>query len=127
MAKMTLLEIVQDILSDMDSDEVNSINDSVESLQVAQIVKSTYYNIIDGKDYPWLKELFQLNASGVASKPTFMSLPSTVIDLEWIKYNKIKVGETKALYKKIIYKTPEDFLAITDLRDSSSRDRLKWC
>jgi hypothetical protein len=124
MAKMTLLEIVQDILSDMDSDEVNSINDSVESLQVAQIVKSTYYNIIDGKDYPWLKELFQLNASGVASKPTFMSLPSTVIDLEWIKYNKIKVGETKALYKKIIYKTPEDFLAITDLRDSSASNVL---
>ena len=51
---MTLLEIVQDILSDMDSDEVNSINDSVESLQVAQIVKTAYYNIVDGKDYPWL-------------------------------------------------------------------------
>jgi hypothetical protein len=41
MAKMTLLEIVQDILSDMDSDEVNSINDSVESLQLAQMIKST--------------------------------------------------------------------------------------
>ncbi len=38
MAKMTLLEIVQDIMSDMDSDEVSSINDSVESLQVAQHV-----------------------------------------------------------------------------------------
>ena len=46
MAKMTLLEITQDIMSDMDSDNVNSINDSVEALQVAQVVKTTYYNII---------------------------------------------------------------------------------
>jgi hypothetical protein len=49
MAKMTLLEMTQDILSDMDSDEVNSINDSVESLQVAQIIKTTYFNIVNGR------------------------------------------------------------------------------
>ena len=124
MAKMTLLEIVQDILSDMDSDEVNSINDSVESLQVAQMIKSTYYNIIDGKDYPWLKELFQLEPSGVAAKPTFMKLPSTVIDLEWIKYNAIKQGETKNKLTKVLYKDPEAFLEITDKRDSTATNIL---
>ena len=42
MPKMSLLEMTQDILSDMDSDEVNSINDSVESLQVLGIIKNTY-------------------------------------------------------------------------------------
>lgn len=119
MAKMTLLEIVQDILSDMDSDEVNSINDSVESLQVAQIVKSTYYNIIDGKDYPWLYELFQMNTSGTLTLPTHMRLPESVIDLEWIKYNTKKATETKNRFTKIIYKTPEEFLDILDQRIST--------
>lgn len=116
---MTLLEIVQDILSDMDSDEVNSINDSVESLQVAQIVKSTYYNIIDGKDYPWLYELFQMNTSGTLTLPTHMRLPESVIDLEWIKYNTKKATETKNRFTKIIYKTPEEFLDILDQRIST--------
>jgi len=46
MAKMTVLEIVQDILNDIDGDEVNSIDDTLESEQVAQIVKSTYDAII---------------------------------------------------------------------------------
>jgi len=119
MAKMTLIEIVQDILSDMDSDEVNSINDSVESLQVAQIVKSTYYNIIDGKDYPWLYELFQMNTSGTVSLPTHMRLPETVIDLKWIKYNTKKATDTKNKFTKIVYKTPEEFLNILDQRDST--------
>jgi hypothetical protein len=120
MAKMTLLEIVQDILSDMDGDEVNSINDSVEALQVAQIIKTTYYTIIDGKDFPWLKELFQLNTSGTSSRPTYMSLPTDIIDLDWIKYNVRKSTDTKNIYKKMVYKTPEEFLEITDSRDSSS-------
>ena len=119
MAKMTLLEIVQDILSDMDSDEVNSINDSVESLQVAQIVKSTYYNIIDGRDYDFLYELFQLNSSGTLDRPTHMKLPDTIIDLKYIKYNNRSDTDTKDRYTKIKYLMPEDFMDIVDKRDSS--------
>lgn len=117
---MTLLEIVQDILSDMDSDEVNSINDSTESLQVAQLVKSTYYTIIDGRDFPWMKEMFQLNATGGSSRPTYMALPDTIIDLDWIKYNTRKSTDTKDKFTKVEYKLPEEFLEITDQRDSSA-------
>lgn len=120
MAKMTLLDIVQDIMSDMDSDEINSISDTAESLQVAQIVKTTYYNIIDGKDFPWMYELFQLNTSGTTSRPTHMSLPDDIIDLKWIKYNNKKSTDTKNKLEKVIYKTPEDFINIVDSRDSSS-------
>ncbi len=116
---MTLLEITQDILSDMDSDEVNSISDTQESLQVAQIVRSTYYNIVDGKDFPFLYEMFQLSTSGTTARPTHMSLPDTVADLKWIKYDNKENGGTKDLYQKIQYKHPEDFLDITDARDAS--------
>jgi hypothetical protein len=119
MAKMTLLEMTQDILSDMDSDEVNSINDSVESLQVAQIIKTTYYNIIDGRDYDFLYELFQLDASGTSSRPTHMRLPENIIDLKYIKYNCKTLTDTKDKYLKIKYLMPEDFMEVVDSRDSS--------
>jgi len=119
MAKMTLLEMTQDILSDMDSDEVNSINDSVESLQVAQIIKTTYYNIIDGRDYDFLYELFQLDASGTSSRPTHMKLPENIIDLKYIKYNCKTLTDTKDKYLKIKYLMPEDFMEVVDSRDSS--------
>jgi len=119
MAKMTLLEMTQDILSDMDSDEVNSINDSIESLQVAQIIKTTYYNIIDGRDYDFLYELFQLDASGTSSRPTHMKLPENIIDLKYIKYNCKTLTDTKDKYLKIKYLMPEDFMEVVDSRDSS--------
>ena len=120
MAKMNLLEIVQDIMSDMDSDNVNSINDSVEALQVAQIVKSTYYSIIDGKDYDFLYELFRMTASGTSDRPTHMLLPDDIIDLKYIKYNNKLTASARDLYQVIEYKTPEDFMKLCDERDSTA-------
>jgi hypothetical protein len=120
MAKMTLLEMTQNILSDMDSDEVNSITDTQESLQVATIIKTTYYSIIDGKDYPFFYELFQLNTSGTTTRPTHMKLPEDIIDLKWIKYNNKKTTDTKNKLEKVEYKTPEDFLEITDQRNTDN-------
>jgi len=50
--KKALLEIVKDILSSMDSEDVNSISDSVEALQVAKIVEETFYDIIATRNVP---------------------------------------------------------------------------
>jgi len=118
MAKMTLLEMTQDILSDMDSDEVNSINDSVESLQVAQIIKTTYFNIVNGRDYPHFNELFQLEAATVV-RPTHMKIPETIENINWVKYDCKKAVSDKTLMQEIKYLTPEDFINHVDVRDST--------
>ena len=125
MPKLTLLDIVQDIMSDMSSDEINSINDTTEALQVAQIVKSTYYNIIDGKDWPQLYEFFQLTSSGDSTKPTHMRLPEAVIDVTWIKYDCKEFGEVRDRVRKMVYKTPSDFTELLEQRDSSASNVLE--
>lgn len=122
MASMTLLEMTQDILSDMNSDSVNSINDTTESLQVAQIIQSTYFNIIDGKHWPWLKELFQLTGLGLTAKPTHVQIPSNIIEVEWVKYNTRKSTDTRDYYTTIKYKTPEEFVDYLALRNSADSD-----
>lgn len=107
--KSTLLELTQDILSAMDSDEVNSISDTVESAQVAKIIRRTYYDIISRTDLKEHKELFELESSNDTTKPTLMYLPSTVIGVEWIKY-KTNVEEDNDLrYSEIFYLCPKDF------------------
>ncbi len=82
--------MVQDILNDMDSDEVDSINDTVEAQQVAQIINTTYNEIIDGKEWPHLNTLVQLEASGTTTKPTHMRMPENLQSMRWVKYNKRK-------------------------------------
>jgi hypothetical protein len=118
MAKMTLLEMTQDILSDMESDEVNSINDSVEALQVAQIIKATYFNIVNGRDYPHFNELFQLDSAS-DTRPTHMKIPDTIENVHWIKYNTKKTDAAKNQYTEIKYLTPEEFINHVDVRDST--------
>lgn len=84
--KYTLLEMAQTILSDMDSDEVNSISDTTESRQVAEIIRTTYYNIISRADLPEHKGMIELQGSLDPAQPTLMIRPDNVKRIDWIKY-----------------------------------------
>jgi hypothetical protein len=107
MKKLTVLEIVQDILNDFTSDEVNSINDTLEAMQVAQAVQTTYAHIIDGRDWPHLYKLFQITGWADEDFPTYCTIPENTVEVLWLKYDK----------KKVTYKTPEEFMELVDVRD----------
>lgn len=86
MAKFTLLQMTQLILNSMSSDEVNSISDTTESLQVANIIQAKYYDMVNRGDLPDDKQLFQLVASGDSTKPTLMTVPAGTSKIKWLKY-----------------------------------------
>ena len=66
--QMTLLEMVQDILNDIDSDPVNSIDDTEESVQIAQIIKTSYFALSTNRNWPHQKKLIQQLMSSVLQK-----------------------------------------------------------
>jgi len=119
MPKYTLLELVQDILSDMDSDEVNSISDTVESLQVAQIVRDVYFNIIQTKLFPTSKKLFSLTPYSDQTKPTHFHIPNNVYRIDWIKYDVRDSRTGKKSFSEITYLEPTEFVDTVYLRDSN--------
>lgn len=106
--KMTVLDMVQDILSSMDSDEVNSISDTVESWQVANAVKTTYYEIIGGLDVPSLQRLQKLDACLDPSRPNYLKIPENVKNFEWIKYDYRTNDQPD--YRVLVYLEPEEFV-----------------
>ncbi len=118
--KKTLLELVQDILSDMDSDEVNGINDTVESAQVAQIVRATYEAMLSNRDWPHLKRGVNLTPFSDPAFPTHVTVPDNIKRLISINYNKIRVGETRKNYQPVDWVDPDDFLRMTNAEDSTS-------
>lgn len=83
---MTLLDLTQNILSSLSSDEVNSISDTTESLQVATIVKNKYFDIISRVDLPEHDQFIQLDPSLDSSIPVEMFVPDGVAALKWLKY-----------------------------------------
>jgi len=117
---LTLLKIVQDILSAMDSDEVNSIGDTVESRQVATVVETVYRNILARTEFEEHHTVFELKASGDPAKPNLMVVPNSVDNVQWVKYNIPK--ERRAVDLK--YLPPTEFLEWTLNLGQTYRDDL---
>lgn len=108
--KMTLLEMVQDILTDMNSDNVNSISDTVESEQVASIVKNTYLKMCATREVPVLFANVELESVGTSDRPTVLRIPDNVAVLREVSYND----------KPLKFLVPEDFTKLMRSRTETT-------
>ncbi len=122
MAKFTMLQLTQDILNDMDADEVNSIDDTFEAQQVAQIISSAYNARMANRNWPHLRDITTLTASGDSSLPTVMILSDDVKEVVTVSYNAVKLGSTRKDYKDIKFLDIDDFLRYTNQRDNTRDD-----
>jgi hypothetical protein len=92
MSGQTLLQMTQNILSAMSSDEVNSISDTTESLQVANAIETVYNNFVGRSELPEHFQYFQLTASNNITTPTIMYVPNNCRRVDWIKYYSLDFG-----------------------------------
>jgi len=118
--KYTLLEMVQSILSDMDSDEVNSIDETVESEQVVRIIKDTFLNMMATRNWPLNKGFITFDAPSSAQVPTKLGIPEGVTELINFTYDKVKEGETRSRYEPVYYLHPDEFFSKTNGRNSDN-------
>lgn len=105
--RYTLLELVQSILRAMESDEVSSISETREAIDVADIIKECYFDIV-GQLHPAEEEgLFKLDASTDDELPTLMYIPSTVSKVNWLKYDNGEATQNFTFLRQI---DPEEFI-----------------
>lgn len=107
--RQTLLEIVQGLLDAMDSDEVNSISDTTESLQVARLCRGVFYDCATDLGLQEHEAVFELNPSADINKPVLMTIPNNVSKVLWIKYNHKLSTETVSKYVEIAKENFLDF------------------
>ena len=119
MAKLTLLEMTQRILSATGGDEVNSIGDTVEASDVAAIIKETYERIITASNLRESRRLFNLDATS-SSTPTLMTRPNSVDSIEFLRYNKRLVTDTVDVWGDVLWMDPRDFLLMIQNYDHTA-------
>jgi hypothetical protein len=122
----TVLSMVQDILSSMDSYEVNSISDNTESMQVATLLSRVYDAITASSDYREHKSLFEMEASNDPAKPVLMYRPSKVRSVSWIKYNSETITDQNDNYRLIEYLEPLDYINYMQGLSEDDADVLKF-
>ena len=114
--KRTLLQIVQNILSDMDSEDVNSISDSIEAEQIASVVRDVYLNMVSTRMIPEHQELMRLVSLSDSTRPTHFQVPDGVKRIDLIRYN---VKETSGNeFREIEYIEPLTFLTLNTEGDN---------
>jgi hypothetical protein len=125
--KKTLLELVQSILSDMDSEPVNSISDSIEAEQIASVVEDTYFNFVSSREIPEHRRLIKITALSDNTKPTHFKYVGR--QLYWIRYNIDENSQTN--YREIKYMDPGSFATrnldtsnVTTVYDASASTNL---
>lgn len=91
--------MTQNILSALDSDPVSDIDETVEAVQVVEIIRESYYELMSSRQWGFLRLLTQLEGLGDVSNPTKMKIPDNINKIFWVKYNGTELS----------YLTPEDF------------------
>jgi hypothetical protein len=116
LSKLTLLQMTQDILSAIDGDEVNSISDTVESMQVAQEIRTTYYDLIATLSLPERRGLTHLDSLADVTRPNYLRIPDEVKDITWVRYNDVLVNylDPKSFLDRIFSTSVGNF-AVSDL------------
>ena len=136
--KKTLLEMVSSILSDMDSEAVNSISDTVEAQQVASVIEDVYYNIIAARNIPEHQQLLKLTSLSSSVRPTHFQYPTNtrdIVDLSYnidtqggVNYQEIHFVEPLDFLKQMPYNNPDSTLVVPDAVASTSlvifKDRM---
>lgn len=123
--KKTLLAMTQDILNEMDSDEVNGINDTVESQQVANIIKSCYFEMMSNRNWPHTRKLAQFDSLSDLAKPNYLKLPKGMKELVLFNYDTASLTYPNVQYKPIEYKQPDAFLRLVSSRNSDAENVIK--
>lgn len=111
MAKKTVLEYVQGALSIMDSDAVDSIADTEESMQLANLLRDVYDETIMRQEKGWsfLNRFVPLTAAVDTANPTMLTLPDSVRFTKGVWYN-TSTESGKVRRHQLCYLCPEDFL-----------------
>lgn len=118
--KLTLLEMVQDILSDMKENDVNTIGDTEISNKVLRILKSVFQEVIVRKDWPHLRTGGTLQNVSDSARPTHMLVPSDSTKIEYIAYSKQLDVNDRIVFRPVEYKYPDDFLRYISARNTDN-------
>ncbi len=106
----TVLSYVQTCLSVMDSDNVDDINDTVESLQVANALEQVYYETMNRQDWPHLNKALTLTAAADVNNPTQFAIGNDVKLINELIYNVSEAMPAEYVRRELHWLPFKDFL-----------------
>jgi hypothetical protein len=121
----TVLQLIQSILNDMDSEPINALGETLESEQVASILSDTFQDIVYTEDLPEHREILKLTAASDTAAPTEFSYADNVIRIHRVWYDtqdNVTATDANRVYLEVVWCDPLDFIDRMDSVGSSGTD-----
>ena len=114
MAKLTMLQFVQQIGEAIESDEIDVLDETIEATQIMTILQQTYNEVMDRRDWEHLRDrVVQMDAMPDGDiKINHLLIPPSVTALQCLRYL-----STDGKFTDLKYLQPCDFLAQLHGRD----------
>lgn len=114
MAKKTLLRLVQLIGERIGSDEIDTLDETIEATEIVSILELTFDEILDRRDWEFLRDrtLRLKNRAVTDTKIYNLDIPSTVTALQCVKYR-----DDFGKFPEMEYLAPCEFIERLDGRD----------
>lgn len=116
--KQTLLEMVQRILESRDMQLVNSIFDTREAVQVANIIKECYIHLLYVREIKSQNTLLTFDSLSDLQHPTYLKFKDDIAQIDSFKYRDAITGK----YSDLQLLQPQDFLDRSLNLDPSNPD-----
>lgn len=111
--------MVQNILSSMDSDNVNTIDATPESTQVAEVIRETYFEILDRRNWEFMTITGQLESVSDVNRPTKIKIPETFHRIHCLRYKVSASSDATRQWRDMTYLSPYEFVRRVQGYDTS--------
>jgi hypothetical protein len=122
MAKKTILQIVQTVGQRIGSDEIDSLDETIESLEIVGVLAGVYEEVISRKSWEFLRgHVRQLDAIDVLSTQfNTLLIPDDVTRVECLRYR--DDNNSVETYTELTYLSAADFVTKVHARNSAATE-----
>ncbi len=120
MAKKTILQLVQQLGEGIGSDEIDTLDETIEASEIATILEQTVTEIISRKPWKFIQDrVRQLDArSGGSTQLNTLVIPTDVTRIKCLRYRDTN-NTTVTTFLDLTYMEPCDFIAFVQARNSA--------
>jgi len=120
MAKRSILQLVQQLGEGIGSDEIDTLNETIEASEIATILEQVVSEVISRKRWEFISDrVRQLDArAGGSTQLNTLSIPSDVTKINCLRYRDTN-NLTVTSFLDVMYMQPCEFITHVQARDSA--------
>ncbi len=116
MTKRTILKLVQDLGAGINSDEIDTLDETIEATDIATLLSQTLQEVLDRKTWEFMKgKVRQLDArAGGSTELNTLTIPTDVTRITCLKYR-----DNNDKFRELTYMQACEFIELVQSRDAT--------